>query len=443
MTEYTQNPDASHEPPGDEFVEVVVLDAGDVAPEGFEIEASHSEIAVSDASKEIAEVVKGRRGVARGYVLRLRRSHPEATPAELILLAEKQYKAAIATTSAAIAVGGVALEIAVGLLPGGGAASAAGKTASKVAAKRALAHTAKAASKKVAMNVATQAASVALPKGDEAAQFEITTLFALALAEIHGLEYDQDQAKALVYGLTSGALDDSTKALVARRAANVLALTDDAPKGRNISDQWARTLAVALPGEKSNAFVNGLQTAGLDSIREQLGSNAQRGADMGLEALLAGSARFVFGRQVVEAAREAFGAAPGEFPAALHMAAAAEETPSKPDRALAVLEEAAQKTGNKLAAGGQSIGSGVSKTADTISRPFRRVDLDGDGIVDDPQALAAARNAGQAVASAASALGGRIKNPFRGLGKRGTDPDPASAADRQPNTEAETPDEDE
>lgn len=54
------------------------------------------------------------------------------------------------------------------------------------------------------------------------------------------------------------------------------------------------------------------------------------------------------------------------------------EEEHEPNRALAALEDAAKTTGNW-----------VSSAAEKSTRVFRNVDLDGDGIPDEPQALTA------------------------------------------------------
>jgi hypothetical protein len=62
-----------------------------------------------------------------------------------------------------------------------------------------------------------------------------------------------------------------------------------------------------------------------------------------------------------------------------------------PNRALLALESAAQATGDWVRGAATAVGSGVTAAASTVSRPFRSVDLDGDGIPDKPQALTAAK----------------------------------------------------
>jgi hypothetical protein len=145
----------------------------------------------------------------------------------------------------------------------------------------------------------------------------------------------------------------------------------------------------------------------------------------------------VCGRDVVEAARAAFPEAPEEFPAHLAVqdrASDADDRESDPNRALAALEDAAKSTGSWIsgtahrwrgvAVGADVVGSGVASAAAL----FRSVDIDGDGIPDEPQALTAVKALGGALAGAADAAGGRVAGMFK-LKKRGTTEVPEKASE--------------
>ena len=56
-------------------------------------------------------------------------------------------------------------------------------------------------------------------------------------------------------------------------------------------------------------------------------------------------------------------------------------------RAFAALEEAAKSTGTWASDAAGAVGGGVANAAGSISKAFRSVDLDGDGVPDEPQAL--------------------------------------------------------
>jgi hypothetical protein len=108
---------------------------------------------------------------------------------------------------------------------------------------------------------------------------------------------------------------------------------------------------------------------------------------------------------VVDAARSAFPDAPGTFPAYLDVPAKPAKADNDPNRALAALKDAAKATGAGVNAGAVAAGAGLASAADVVTRPFRSVDLDGDGVPDEPQALTAAKGAGGAIAGAAGAVG--------------------------------------
>src|SRR5690348_14591254 len=143
-----------------------------------------AELVDEDAEREIAKAVSGRQAIARKYVRWVRRRNPDATPAEIITALERHYVTAISVAGGIVTSGSVA----VSLIPGGGAAT----TGVKAGVKAAAIGLAK-----------TAAAANLLPAADEQLQFEITAMFGLALADIHGMTCDQDQAKALVYGLSN------------------------------------------------------------------------------------------------------------------------------------------------------------------------------------------------------------------------------------------------
>jgi hypothetical protein len=60
------------------------------------------------------------------------------------------------------------------------------------------------------------------------------------------------------------------------------------------------------------------------------------------------------------------------------------------------------------------VGSGVTAAARTVSRPFRSVDLDGDGIPDEPQALTAAKGVLDGAKHLGTGLAGLMRPKNRG-----------------------------
>jgi hypothetical protein len=179
--------------------------------------------------------------------------------------------------------------------------------------------------------------------------------------------------------------------------------------------------------------VQTIQTGQLDTVRENLSGKQQSAIEYGVGALTGGVTRFVFGRDVIEASRTAFASAPEAFPAHLTIAAKpgseADDSDDESNRALAALEDAAKATGSWIAGTASSVsggvatsavavGTGVATAADTVTRVFRSVDIDGDGIPDDPRALTAVKGVGGAIAGAADSVTGSVAGFFRSK-KRG------------------------
>jgi Tfp pilus assembly protein PilE len=403
-----------------------------------------AELVAEEATNDIAKAVSGRRSIARKYVMRIRRRNPDATPAEVIQMLERHYAATISTAGAVIAAGAIAADVGIALFPVAGAAAAGVKSASQQAAKKAGSEAAKAASKAAtkaaakgialgAAKTGAQRVASLLPAGEEQLQFEITAIFGLALADIHGMELDHDQAHALVYGLSNGRVAQKQIATMAADIATVasdgvIGVGDGIAAGRGDWSHWANTLADTLPAGAAQSLVQTIQTGQLDTVRMGLTGKQQTAVEYGVGALAGGVTRFVFGRDVVNASRTAFADAPDVFPAHLDVPVKAkpdtDEQDTEPNRALAALEDAAKATGSwvadtassvgsGVASGAVAVGSGVASAASSVSRPFRGVDLDGDGIPDEAQALTVVKGVGGAIAGAADAAGGKVAGLFK------------------------------
>jgi hypothetical protein len=392
-----------------------------------------AELVEEDAARDIAKAVSARHSIARKYVMRVRRRNPDATPAEVIRLLERQYVTAITTTGAVITAGAIAANVGIALIPVAGAAAAgvksagqqaakkAGKEAAKVVAKEA----AKAAVKNVALGAAktgAQRVAALLPAGDEQLQFEITAIFGLAIADIHNMDLDKEQAHALVYGLSNGRVSQQRIATMATDLASMstggaVGVGHAIAAGRSDWSHWANTLAGTLPGGAAQSLVRTIQTGQLDTVRPNLSGKQQAAIEYGVGALAGGVTRFVFGREVVDAARVAFADAPDDFSAHLAIPVKAkpedDDVEAEPNRALAALEDAAKATASWISDAANVVGAGMATAAGAVARPFKGVDLDGDGIPDAPQALTAVKGVGGAVAGAAGAVGGAAASLFK------------------------------
>lgn len=383
-----------------------------------------AELSDTAAEHGIEAAVNGRHSAARRYVRWVRRRNSEATPAEVVKVLERHYVTAISVAGGLVTAGSIALDVGIALIPVAGAAATGAKSAAREAAKTATKEAAKAAAKGMAKDAALSATKAGaqrvakmLPAGDEQLQFEITALYALALADIHSMTLDKQQTHALVYNLSNGRVASGQ---IAAMAADLARSSSPVHVGKNIAtgredwSHWANTLAQSLPAGAAQDLVRGVQTGRLEEVRSGLGAKKQAAVEYGAGALVGGVTRFVFGREVVDAAREAFAPAPAEFPP--HLAIAAKEKPDEddePNRAFIALQDAARSVGSWVGESAHTIGTGVEAVAGTVTRPFRSVDLDGDGIPDEPQALTAVKGVGGAIAGAATSVAGKFAAPFK------------------------------
>lgn len=210
-------------------------------------------------------------GVQRPLVVNhlrsLRRKHPELNPEQVIQRLEKQYLAAV--TSGGAAVGATAVA------PGIGTAAALGLT--------------------VAETVGF---------------LEASAFFAQAVAEVHGIHVeDPERAKALVMALMLGS---GGKALVKRVAAQSMG-------GRASGTAfWGELVTSRLPTGMMGQVVDFLRRAFLKRMARNTGASMiGRAMPFGIGAVVGGVGNNILGRQIVTAAREAFGPPPVAFDASL------------------------------------------------------------------------------------------------------------------------------
>ena len=356
-----------------------------------------ADLDVAVAEREIADAVSARHSIARKYVVRVRRRHPEASPAEIVALLERHYVTAISVAGGVATAGSIAASVGLSLIPGASAGKEAGKVGAKVAAKKVAAKAAaKTAAKAAAANMARTGVARMVPAGDERLQFEITAVFALALAEIHGMHLDQDQSKALIYGLSNDRVSQKQISAMANDVAlasgSASGLGEQLASAPDDWSHWANTLASQLPGSAAGDLVRTVQTGQLETMRSGLSDGQKSVVEYGVGAVAGGMTRFVFGREVVSATRVAFAEAPEDFPPHLAVGAPSAGDDDEPNRAFAALDDAAKSTATWMAS-----------AADRSTRAFRSVDLDGDGVPDEAQVVTALKGAGGAIAGAGSA----------------------------------------
>jgi hypothetical protein len=193
-----------------------------------------------------------------GYVDRLRRARPLASPAEIIGVLEKQYLATVTGTGAAV----------------GGAA--------------------------VAPGIGTVAA-LALTGGETALFLETTALFALAVAEVHGVRVEEvERRRTLVLAV---ALGDNGAMLVEKMA------------GRG-GQQWGALLPDAIPMSSITAINKTLGRWFFTRYGRKQGVLALgRIAPFGIGVAIGAVGNRAFGRVVVDTSRRVFGPPPARFPA--------------------------------------------------------------------------------------------------------------------------------
>lgn len=191
--------------------------------------------------------------VVEKNIARARQRNPDATPADVIQSLERMYRSALAGTGAAVG--------ATAAVPGVGTAVA-----------------------------------LTLSGGEVLTQLELTTLFALSLAHIHGVRVDEiERRRTLLFGLLLGGGSSETIHKISGRT------------GRH----WAKHI------------VNGVPTSTLKQINNVLGPNfitrygtrqgiivLGRVVPFGIGAVIGGGANYMSAETMIRASRRAFGPAP-------------------------------------------------------------------------------------------------------------------------------------
>lgn len=195
--------------------------------------------------------------LVRKNIARARQRNPEATPAQVIRTLERMYVSALTGTGAAV----------------GGTAAAPG----------------------VGTGVA-----LALSAGEALSSLELSTLFALSVAEVHGVPIDElERRRTIVMGILLGGSGSATIASVAERTGQ----------------HWGRQVVAKVPVET------------LRQINRILGRNfvtkygtkqgiivLGRVAPFGIGAVIGGGANAAISALSVRASRRAFGPPPPSWP---------------------------------------------------------------------------------------------------------------------------------
>lgn len=200
----------------------------------------------------------------QAYVQRLRRAHPDASPAEIVAKLEKRYLAAV--TASGAAVGSAAA------VPGIGAFAALSAAA-----------------------------------GETVVFLEAAAVFVLAVADVHDIPlHHRERRRALVLAVLVG--DDSKRAI-----------GDLVGPGRT-RGAWLTESAVSLPVPALSQLNNRLLRYFVRRYALRRGTIALgRSLPMGVGALIGGGGNHVMGKKIIGNARNAFGPPPTRWRVRLYV----------------------------------------------------------------------------------------------------------------------------
>jgi hypothetical protein len=210
--------------------------------------------------KTLERILGVQRPLVVNHLRSLRKKHPEMTPEQMIRRLEKQYLAAVTGGGAAVGASAVA--------PGVGTV-----------------------------------ASVGLTMAETVGFLEASAFFAQSVAEVHGIAVEDEQrAKALVMGLMLGT---GGKALVKRATEKALG------RGAAGNAFWGQMITTALPSGAMGQVIDMMRRAFLKRMARNTGAGMLgRAMPFGIGAVIGGVGNNILGRDIVKAAREAFGPAP-------------------------------------------------------------------------------------------------------------------------------------
>lgn len=215
-------------------------------------------------SQVIERSTRAQAPAVKAYVARLRRSHPEATPSDIVLKLEKRYLAAVMASGAAV--GSAAAFPGIGTL------------------------------------VALSAVA-----GETLVFLEATSVFVLAVAEVHGIPLEQrERRRALVLAVLVG---EESKGAIA-----------DLLGPNRTSGAWLTEGAELLPLPALSQLNTRLMRYFVK--RYTLKRSAMAFGKMlpvGIGAMVGGGGNRLMGKKIVNNARTAFGPAPSRWRVNLHL----------------------------------------------------------------------------------------------------------------------------
>jgi hypothetical protein len=215
----------------------------------------------------IDRVLTVQRPVVLAHIRAIRRSKPDATPAQVIAILERRYLATV--TASGAAVGATAVVPAVGV-----------------------------------------ATSLALSGVETAAFLEASALFAQSVTEVHGIVVeDPDRARTLVMTMMLGSGGSD---LVRQLAGQVTGV------GPTRSGFWGDLVTKSLPSTAMGHIADQIKRSFVKRFVATQGTNiVGRAVPFGIGAVIGGTGNHILGRKVVTSSRSAFGTAPDRFPVTL------------------------------------------------------------------------------------------------------------------------------
>jgi hypothetical protein len=209
-------------------------------------------------------VLAVQRPVVLAHIRGIRRSRPQASPAEVIRTLERRYLAAVTT--------GGALVGATSAIPAVGTV-----------------------------------ASIALSTAETAGFLEASALFAQSVTEVHGIAVtDPERARTLVMTMILGGAGSD---LVEQLASEVVGV------GPARSAFWGELVTKNIPKSALGSVARRMRSFFLKKFAASEGAGiVGRAIPFGIGAVIGGAGNHFLGRRVVASSRTAFGAAPQSFP---------------------------------------------------------------------------------------------------------------------------------
>ncbi|MBT2500999.1 hypothetical protein [Curtobacterium sp. ISL-83] len=214
-------------------------------------------------AKWLDRVIGVQRPAVIAHVNGVRRRHPEATPAEIIQILERQYLAAVTTGGAAVGASAV--------IPGVGMVAALGLS------------------------------------GAETVGFlETTALFAQSITEVHGIALDDpERARTLVMAMILGTPGTQLVKQLAGQAAG----------GQVRTAFWGEMVTSSLPKQVVGGIGGQIRDQFVKRFAVRQGSSMiGRALPFGIGAAVGGLGNHALGRKVIQASRTGFGLPPASFP---------------------------------------------------------------------------------------------------------------------------------